>query len=318
MPFRVLIPQDITRPGKQYLEENGCEIKVLQDCSVENICREVKEMDAILMRTAPCPSVVFEAADRLKVVARHGAGFDNIDLEAATAHHVQVCNTPTANSNSVAEHTMSLLLACAKNLLIHDRACRKGDFESRNRTLSVEVEGKVLGLVGCGHIGQLVAKKAALGLGMRVIGYDAYAKPENMPEYITLALNIEEVYQQADFLSLHVPLTPDTKGMIDRHVFTRMKPNAIVLNCARGGIVNEGDLYWAISNNIISGAGLDVFSCEPIDPSNPLYSLDKVVVTPHSAAQTFEATDRMGLYAAQSIIEVLQGKPPRWPVNHLG
>jgi D-3-phosphoglycerate dehydrogenase len=315
--FKVLIPQDITPPGKNYLEEHGCAIKVLQDSSVESICREVSDADAILMRTAPCPAAVFEAGQKLKVVARHGAGFDNIDLDAANAHHVQVCNTPTANSNSVAEHTMSLLLACAKNLLIQDKACRKGDFESRNRTLSVEVEGKVLGLIGCGHIGRLVAKKAALGFDMQVIGYDAYAKPEDMPEYITLVPDLEDVYRQADFLSLHVPLTPDTRGMINKDVFVSMKPSAVVLNCARGGIVNEEDLYWAIKNQIIGGAGLDVFAEEPINPQNPLYTLEKVIATPHSAAQSFEAADRMGLYAAQSIVEVLQGKPPRWPVNHL-
>lgn len=317
MAFKVLLPQDITAAGRDYLKENGCEVKVLEDCSVESICREVVDADALLVRTASYPAQVFDAARKLKVVARYGAGVDNIDIDAATKHGVQVCNAPIANSNSVAEHTMMLLLACAKNLIIQDKACRRGDFESRNRTKSIELEGKTLGLVGCGHIGQLVARKAALGFGMKVLGFDAYAKPENMPEYITLVSNVEDLYRQADFVSLHVPLTPETRNMVGASVFAMMKPTAIIISCARGGVVNEDDLYAAVTKGTIAGAGLDVFVDEPINPQNPLYTLDNVVVTPHNAALTFEAADRMGLHAAQGILEVLQGKKPTWPVNHL-
>lgn len=317
MSYKVVIPQDITAAGRDYLTAHDCEVKVLQDSSVENICREVGDADALLVRTAPYPAAVFEAAKKLKVVARYGAGVDNIDLEAATKHGVQVCNAPIANSNSVAEHTFMLLLACAKNLIIQDKACRRGDFESRNRTKGVEVDGKTLGLIGCGHIGRLVAQKAALGFGMKVIGYDAYAKQENMPEYIQLLDTPQEVYRQADFLSLHVPLTPDTRNMVNKEVFAMMKPTAVVLNCARGGVINEADLYQAVVDGTIAGAGLDVFEDEPLNPKNPLYTLDQVIVTPHDAALTFEAADRMGLHAAQGIVEVLQGKKPTWPVNHL-
>lgn len=317
MSYKVVIPQDITAAGRDYLKAHDCEVKVLQDSSVENICREVVDADALLVRTAPYPAEVFEAAKKLKVMARYGAGVDNIDLDAATKHGVQVCNAPIANSNSVAEHTFMLLLACAKNLIIQDKACRRGDFESRNRTKGVEVDGKTLGLIGCGHIGRLVAQKAALGFGMKVIGYDAYAKQENMPEYIQLMDTPQEVYRQADFLSLHVPLTPDTRNMVNKEVFAMMKPTAVVLNCARGGVINEADLYQAVVDGTIAGAGLDVFEDEPLNPKNPLYTLDKVIVTPHDAALTFEAADRMGLHAAQGIVEVLQGKKPTWPVNHL-
>lgn len=317
MSFKVVIPQDITEAGRKYLRENDCEVVVLSDSSVENICAAVGDADALLVRTASYPAAVFEAAKKLKVAARYGAGVDNIDLEAATKHGVQICNAPIANSNSVAEHTMALLLACAKNIILQDRACRSGDFESRNRTKGVELEGKTLGLIGCGHIGRLVAKKAALGFDMKVIGYDAYAKRENMPEYITLVDTAEEVYRQADFLSLHVPLTSDTKNMIDGKIMDMMKPGAVILNCARGGVVNEADLYEAVKNRKIAGAGLDVFADEPINPDNPLYTLDRVVVTPHNAALTVEAADRMGVHAAQGIVEVLNGKKPTWPVNHL-
>ncbi len=228
-----------------------------------------------------------------------------------------MCNAPFANSNSVAEHTITLLLACAKNLIIQDHACRTGDFESRNRIKGVELEGKVLGLIGCGHIGRLVAQKAALGFGMKVVGYDAYADRKDMPEYLTLLDSSKDVYQKSDFLSLHVPLTPSTKNMVNKEIMDHMKQGAVLLNCARGGVVNETDLYEAVKKGKLAGAGLDVFADEPIDPENPLYTLDRVIVTPHNAALTAEAADRMGLHAAQGIVEVLNGKQPTWPVNHL-
>lgn len=317
MSFNVLIPQDITEAGKKYLRENDCEIRVLEDCSVENICKNVGWADGMLVRTAEYPAKVFEAAEHLKVVARYGAGVDNIDLKAATAHGVQVCNAPIANSNSVAEHTMALILACAKNLIIQDKACRAGDYDSRNRVKGVELDKKVLGLIGCGHIGQLVARKAAYGFGMEVIGYDAFADPAKMPEYIKLTDSMDELYEKADFLSVHVPLNDGTRNMIDREVMEKMKDTAVVINCARGGVVNEADLYEAVKTGKLAGAGLDVFVAEPIDPGNPLYTLDQVVVSPHNAALTEEAADRMGLHAAQGIIEVLTGKRPTWPVNQL-
>lgn len=324
MSFKVLIPQDITDPGKDYLKEHGCEIEILDDHSVENICKHVVDADAILARTADYPAAVFEAGKKLKVIARHGAGVDNFDIDAATAHGVWVCRAPIANSNSVAEHTMMMILACAKNTILQDKACRAADYNSRNRVKGMELEGKVLGLIGCGHIGQLVAKKAAYGFGMKVVGYDAYADPAKLPDYIELKDNMDDVYKEADFVSLHVPLNDETRGMVNKDVMEhKMKNTAYVINCARGGIVDEKDLYDAVTSGAIAGAGLDVFVAEiedpnrPLDPECPLFKLDKVVVSPHNAALTKEAADRMGLHAAQGIIEVLTGKVPTWPVNKI-
>ncbi len=317
MSYQVLIPKVMTEVGRQYLLDHDCIPVEREDATVETLCRQVVGADALLVRTEPCPRSVFEAADRLKVVAKYGAGVDNIDLEAATEHGVQVCNAPTANSNSVAEHTIMLLLACAKNLLIQDAACRRGDFDARNRHRAAEVEGRTLGLIGCGYIGRLVAKKAALGLGMRVVGYDAYARIDQMPEYITLLPTPEAVYQCADFISLHVPLTSETRDLVDAAALSRMKPTAVLLNCARGGIVNEPALYGAVRDGVIAGAGLDVFCEEPINPDNPLYTLDRVVVTPHSAALSHEAFDRMSLETARDMVAVLTGAVPEHPVNRL-
>lgn len=317
MGYRVLIPQDITEAGKNWLAERGYEIAVLQEHSVETICRLVPEYDAILARTAEFPREVMEAGSRLKVIARYGAGVDNIDLEAASEHGIQVCNAPLANSNSVAEHTVTLLLACAKNLIIQDRETRAGNFESRNLLKGTEVRGKTLGLIGCGHIGRLTAEKAAGGLGMQVIGYDAFLKKGDSSGVISVVEDLDELCRRADFISLHVPATPETYHLINREKLSLMKKTAVLINCSRGGVVDEAALYEALVQGVISGAGLDVFEEEPVKRENPLYTLENVIVTPHNAALTYEAMDQMGLDAARGIDEVLNGRRPTWPVNHI-
>lgn len=316
MSQRVLIPQDITDKGKEFLKEKGYEVKVLQDSSEETLCREVKDADAVLFRTAKYPRRVIESGRRVKVYARYGAGVDNLDVAAATENGIWVCNAPVANSNSVAEHTIALLLACANNLIVQDHQARVGHYNSRNELPSTEVKGKVLGVVGCGHIGQLVAEKASVGLGMHVIGYDEYIKPEKLPSYITKVDDINEIFEKSDFISLHIPATPETRNLVNEKLLAKMKPTAVLLNCARGGIVNEDDLYRFLKDRKIGGAGLDVFANEPDIGGNPLFELDNVIVSPHNAALTHEAMEQMGLDAAKGIDEVLSGKIPTWSVNH--
>jgi len=311
--YQVLIPQDITQAGKDYLQQNGCEVIVLQDSSVETICREVTDCDAILARTASYPRKVFEAGRKLKVIARYGVGVDNFDIDAAAEHGVWVVNTPHANANSVAEHTVALLLACASNIVKQDRRTREVDWDSRNQTQSREVQGKTLGIVGCGHIGQMVAVKASQGLGMRVVGCDAYL--DSFPDGIFRLNTVQEVFSTADYISLHIPATEETKELVNREMLGLMKPTAVLINCARGGIVDEKVLYEALRNRRILAAGIDVFEQEPPDKSNPLFQLDNVIVSPHNAALTVESMDQMGLDAARGIIEVLTGKEPTWPVN---
>lgn len=318
MSYKVLIPQDISQGGKDYLVQSGFQITVLNDSSEKAICEAVGDYDAILARTALYTRAIFQAGEKLKVVARYGAGTDNIDLKAATEFGIQVCNAPVANSNSVAEHTIALLLACANNLVMQDRETRKGNYESRNQMKSMEVAGKTLGLIGCGHIGQRVAQKAAKGFQMKVIGFDSYLPKNRVPaDLIEMKDSVDEVLAESDFVSLHVPLTKETKNMIDITSISKMKKNASLINCARGGIINEKDLYAALKQRVIAGAGLDVFSTEPVETSNPLFSLDNIVVSPHNAALSYEAMDQMGIDAAKGIEEVLSGKKPTWPVNHL-
>jgi D-3-phosphoglycerate dehydrogenase len=303
--------------GKKFLLDKGYEIRILKDSSIDNICRNVADCSGILARTASFTKEVIEAAPLLKVIARHGVGFDNIDLAAATARGIQVCNTPNANAESVAEHTIMLILACAKNLLVSDRELRKGNFEIRNRIPGRDVAGRTLGIIGFGRTGKAVAKKAALGLDMSILVY-GHQMEEGLPDYITPVNNLDDLIRQSDYITLHVPLREDTVNLINSEKLCLMKPDAVLINTARGSVVNEYDLYQALKEHIIAGAGLDVFDEEPFTLKLPaLFELDNVIVTPHNAALTKEAMARMSLDAAISIDEVLSGRKPSWPVNHL-
>lgn len=312
----ILIPQDVNESGKKYLLEKGYELRVLKDASVENICKNVGDCSAILARTAVYPEEIFKAAPNLAVIARHGVGYDNIDLVAATNHGVQVCNTPLANANSVAEHTITLLLACAKRLVYQDRELRNGNYEVRNQAPGRDVSGRTLGIIGFGRIGREVARKASLGLDMKILVWGHNHKLDEPLDNVTRVDNINDLLTKSDFITLHVPLGKETKNLINAQNISLMKSDCILLNTARGGIVNEQDLYDALIEKRIAGAGLDVFEEEPFtDSLSKLFELHNVIVSPHSAALTTEAMERMSLQAAISIDEVLRGDRPSWPVN---
>ncbi len=316
MTYKVLIPEPIADVGNRYLLDKGYEVKPGSGITAEILMKEVKECHAILVRTARIPADVLKAGTNLKVISRHGVGVDNVDIAAATKLGIQVTNAPESNSNSVAEHTIGLIIAIARNFIVHDRELRKGNFGIRNKLIGSDLEGKVLGIIGTGRIGRLVAKKAVNGLNMKAIGFDPYADAAAISG-IEMFSSIEEVLKRADFLSLHLPATDETIGLIGAKELKMMKPTAYVINAARGGIVNEGDLTVALAEKKIAGAALDVFAEEPPDPSNPLFKADNVIVTPHNAPVTHECMERMALHAAQGIHEVLSGKPPTWPVNRL-
>lgn len=314
----ILIPQDVDESGKNYLQEKGYELRIMDDCSGENIRDNIGDCSGLLLRTARCTKEILEAAPYLKVIGRHGVGYDNIDIPAATARGVQVCYTPLANANSVAEHTIMLILACGKNLRIMDKELRLGNYEIRNQMPGRDVSGKALGIIGFGRIGKSVAQKAALGLGMKILAFGHGLQKEMVPDYVTVMEAEEELIRQSDFISLHIPLQKETEGFMDGKKLSLMKPDAVLINTARGGIVKERDLYDALVNHKIAGAGLDVFEDEPFKESlSNLFQLDNVIVTPHNAALTKEAMARMSLDAAIGIDEVLSGKKPSWPVNQV-
>lgn len=313
MPYRVLIPEDITDAGKRYLLDRGYQIKMGTGSSEEQICRDVADCDAILARTAVYTRKILEAGKKLKVIGRHGVGTDNIDLAAATELGIQVTNAPDSNANSVAEHTIALILACASHLVSMDRYCRRGLWQNRTGLTTTEVRGKTLGIVGVGKTGRLVAEMAMNGLGMDVVAYNHRPKP--LPPGIQPAKSMEGVFSSADFVSLHIPATPQTVDSVGRSLFRLMKSSAFFINCSRGRIVREQDLYTALSEHWIQGAALDVFRREPPGPDNPLFALDNIIVSPHNAGLSDAAQDRMGLDAARGIDEVLSGRAPTWPVN---
>jgi len=314
MAYKILIPQDVSEAGKRYLRDRGYEIKMGSGISVQTLQDEVGDCHGILARAARYPAEVLRAGTRLKVIGRHGVGVDNIDVEAATELGIYVTNAPESNAGSVAEHTIGLIIAAARHFVQCDAALRYGNFEIRNQLFGNDIEGKVLGLIGVGRVGRLVARKAARGLSMKVIGYDPFIDPALVPE-VEFTESIENVLKNADFVSLHLPVNDTTMGLIDKIRLLKMKPSAYLINVARGGIVRENDLVEILSEKRIAGAALDVFTEEPPSPSNPLLKLDNVTVTPHNAALTRECMDRMAVHAAQGIDEVLAGRTPTWPVN---
>jgi D-3-phosphoglycerate dehydrogenase len=315
MAYKVLVPQPIAEEGKQFLREHGYEVKMGSGSTEEIMKAEVADCDAILIRTALITAEVLKAGKQLKVVSRHGTGVDNIDIGTATELGIYVTYAPESNANSVAEQTIGFMIACARNYSLCDRATRSGNFAIRDQIRGVDLEQKVVGIVGLGRIGLLVAKKAIYGLDMKVIGYDPYIDKAKLLPEIELVNDVEAIFTRADFVTLHCPSTKDTKGFVGQRLLEMMKPTTYLINTARGDLINEPKLIRALQTRKIAGAGLDVYAQEPPAKDNPLFTLDNVMLTPHNSTLTKECTVRLAIHAAIGIDEVLSGKKPTWPVN---
>lgn len=316
--YQVFSFKAIFESGMRVFEEHDCVVTFSKGHSIPEYLEELKQKsyDAIFTRTDPVTKEMIDLCPNLKVIAKQGVGVDNIDLDYAAEKGIQVVFAPRENGNAVAEHSILLMLGATRRFTYVDQAFRGGNFNVRYTLRNTfELKGKTLGLMGCGNIGQQVAQKAALGLGMNVVGYDPYAKQENMWAPVTLLENRDDVLEQADFLSIHTPLTPETRGSIGMADFKKMKPTAILVNAGRGEVINEPELIEALQNGILLGAGLDVFAEEPLPMDNPLMNMGNVFLTPHTAATTEEAVYRTALVAAEGVVEVLTGKTPTWPAN---
>jgi D-3-phosphoglycerate dehydrogenase len=273
----------------------------------------IKDAEAILLSTAyKMTQEVISSARNLKVISRTGVGVDNVDVLAATEQGVLVLNTPQANSVSVAEHTVAMIIAISKQLLMYDSELRAGNFKIRRTNKAVDMDGKTLGLIGCGRIGRFAAEKCRAAFGMQVIGYDPYITEA---EGITLYTEIEEVFRRADYISLHIPLTPETKNLVGNKLLSLMKPTAYIINTARGGIIDEHTLAQKLKNEEIAGAALDVLESEPPAMDNPLLGLKNVILTPHTAALTKECSARVAYEATLGIADYLKGNTPRFVFN---
>ncbi|HEY1591948.1 MAG TPA: phosphoglycerate dehydrogenase [Solirubrobacteraceae bacterium] len=302
---RVLVAENIGASGTELLK-GRFDVEVANGWSAEQLADRIGEFDGILIRSATKMNAgLIDRAERLKVIGRAGVGVDNVDVAAATKHGIVVANAPQSNVVTAAEHTMALLLALARNIPQAHASLTGGAWE-RSKFSGIELYEKVLGIVGFGRIGQLVAQRAR-GFGMRVIAYDPYVSAERYRELgAEKADSPDDVYAAADFLTLHLPNTPDTKGWLNAAVLAKCKDGVRVLNVARGPLVVDADLEAGLDSGKVGGAALDVFSQEPVT-DHPLFGYPNVIVTPHLGASTAEATDRAGYQAAEQVIAALTG-----------
>lgn len=317
MAFRVLLTQDIAIEGKQLLKENDCEVVVASAEKEDIIIECIKACDAVFSATFFLNERILREAKKLKVIAKHGVGIENVvDLNTATELGKYVVNTPYANMNAVAEHTVAGMLAFSKKVTLMDTATRTLNFNASQSGEIHEVVGLTIGLIGLGNIGRIVARICALGLNMKVVGYDPYQDKKSIPEYIEMVDDMDNVIKCADYLSLHIGLTNETWGLINIDKFVLMKRTAVLLNFARGAIVVEKDLVEALQAGIIAGAILDVYEKEPVEVDNPLLKMDNVLLSPHSAASTDEALARTSYDGAKGIVDILYGRKPEWCLNY--
>ncbi|HUC38341.1 MAG TPA: phosphoglycerate dehydrogenase [Acidimicrobiales bacterium] len=310
---RVLVTEKLAEPGLKLLADAGHEVDVQLGLSPEQLRAAVAGAQGLIVRSATqVDAAVLEAASDLEVVGRAGIGLDNVDVEAATRRGVMVVNAPQSNILSAAEHAIALLLAQARNIPQAHAALVAGKWE-RSKWEGVELHGKTLGVVGLGRIGALVAQRA-LAFGMRLCAYDPYVSPERARAMGVELMSLEDLVAEADFLTIHLPKTPETAGLIGGELLERAKPGIRIVNAARGGILDESALAAAIGSGRVEGAALDVFSSEPCTDS-PLFGLDSVVVTPHLGASTAEAQDKAGVTIAEQVNLALAGDFVPFAVN---
>ncbi|HYP47968.1 MAG TPA: phosphoglycerate dehydrogenase, partial [Thermoleophilaceae bacterium] len=304
--MKVLVAEKIGEPGIELLRSAGLEVELGAGWSREELEGRIGDFEGILIRSATkLDAALIERAERLRAVGRAGVGVDNVDVEAATKRGVVVANAPQSNVITAAEHTLALLLALARNVPQAHASLTAGRWE-RSTLSGVELYEKTLGILGFGRIGQLVAQRA-LGFGMRVIAFDLYVSEERYRELgVERAAASEELYSAADFITIHLPQTAETRDWLDAEAFARMKDGVRVINVARGGLLVDDDLRAALDSGKVAAAALDVFREEPVT-EHPLFGYPNVVVTPHLGASTAEATDRAGYQAAEQVLAALTG-----------
>jgi D-3-phosphoglycerate dehydrogenase / 2-oxoglutarate reductase len=283
------------------------EVRILSQPDEAGLLREISEADALLVRM-PVTAGAIRAGKRLRVVARHGVGLDYIPVEVCTELGIPVTFTPDANTESVAEHVIGSMIALAHRIGAADRAIRQGNWSWRDKNVGLDLFGRTLGIIGFGRIGSRVSEVAHQAFRMNVLVHDPYLPLDFAgPRGIT-RVSLDELLDRSDFVTIHVPLTPKTKHMLNSDRIGSMKRGSFLINAARGGLVETEALAKALANHHLAGAALDVLEDEPPRPDNPLLGLENVLITPHSAALTEEAMSRMGMTAAEDIVRVLRGE----------
>jgi D-3-phosphoglycerate dehydrogenase len=303
MAPKVLISDKLSASAVQIFKERGVETDIKVGLDKEELARAIDNYDGLAIRSATkVTSKIIDRAKNLKVIGRAGVGVDNVDLAAATARGIIVMNTPFGNSITTAEHAITLMLALARQIPAADASTQAGKWE-KNRFLGVEITGKTLGIIGCGNIGSIVADRAH-GLKMKVIAYDPFLSPEHAIDIGVEKVELEEMLRRADFISLHAPLTEKTRNILDARALAAAKRGVRIVNCARGGLVDEDALRAALDSGHVAGAAFDVFSIEPA-VENPLFGHPNVVCTPHLGASTMEAQENVALQIAEQMSDYL-------------
>jgi D-3-phosphoglycerate dehydrogenase / 2-oxoglutarate reductase len=311
--MKVLVSEKLSGAGVERLREH-LDVDVRTALSPEELAEAITPYDALIVRSATkVTSALIERAENLKVIGRAGIGLDNVDVDAATRHGILVVNAPQSNVLSAAEHTMALLLAQARNIPQAHSALVAGSWE-REKWQGVELHGKTLGIVGLGRVGTLVAQRAS-AFGMRLMAYDPYVAPGRAQQMgVSLVDSVAELCSRADFITIHMPRTPETVGLIGPTELAQVRPGVRIVNTARGGLIDEEALTEALASGRIGGAAVDVFENEPVT-QHPLFGLDNVVVTPHLGASTAEAQDKAGLAIAEQVLLALRGEFVPYAVN---
>ena len=311
--WEVLLPKEIDPSGPESITDFARCTGMDEYSSSDDVLDDIGRYDAVILRVATLAADVIDRADRLQVIAKHGAGLDNVDIEAASRHDVVVCNTPGANSRSVAEHAIALLFAVRRNLRTADRHVRDGGWERSVHT-GRELTNDTLGLFGFGAIAR-EASDLAHGIGQNVLTYDPYVAEEDVPTRVERVSEFGDLFARSDAVSVHAPLTQETRHAISTDELAALGETGVLLNTARGAVVDEDALLEALEAGRLGGAGLDTFEDEPPGEDHPLYARDDVVLTPHVGGVTHEALGRMSQRAAANVRTVYEGGLPKSTVN---
>ncbi len=314
MPMKIFVADDVSDTGLEPLRSAGFTVEKRVGLARADLAEALKDSDGLIVRSeTKVTADLLEEATSLRVIGRAGVGVDNIDVAAATIRGVVVMNAPDGNTITTAEHTIALLISLARSIPQANSSLKSGHWE-RKRFIGVELQGKTLGIIGLGRIGRVVAARAR-GLGMQIVAYDPFIAPEQARDLEVELAPLDDVYARADFLTVHTPLTAETRGLINGEVLGKMKHGARLINCARGGLVDEDALYEALTNGSIAGAALDVFSNEPPPSDHRLLQLDQVIATPHLGASTTEAQEGVAFTVAEQMRDFLLTGTLRGAVN---
>ena len=304
--MKVAIVGTVHQKGLEFLKDNGFEVLEVSDFNNQSLKDDLKFVDGILLRTSKLGEDILSHCTNLKIISRHGVGYDNVDIDYLNRNKIALGITSTSNAVSVAEHVMSFFIYLTKNLSLSDSLVKQGNFERKSELPNFfELYEKKVLIVGFGRIGKEVAKRCQ-GFDMKVYVYDPFLDSNLIKEYNCIPISKNEGLALADFVTVHLPLNENTKNFISKTELSLMKKNSVIVNTSRGGIIDENSLYEALNSKLIKGAGMDVFESEPPSSDHPFFNLDNILLTPHNAALTLECRERMSLEASENIAYYLK------------